>query len=363
MTWLWISVLLLGAGLMFMAYPGYPLLLALMRRPMVVAPEGNEMAVSVVLVAKHEAGRIEGRLRNLLDSDHPVREVIVVCDGCTDDTAAVASGLGVRVIEVKESQGKPAGVNAGVAAAESDIVVLCDARQRFEKETMGRLARWFSDPSTGAVSGALEIESAGTAKGKGVDAYWKLEKLIRRMESDMDSSVGCTGAVYAVRRSAFTPMPADTILDDVVVPMQIAASGLRVRFDAEALAFDPQQLDGNKELRRKIRTLAGNFQMLARYPRWMLPWGHRLWWKLILHKYLRLTGPLAMLLMVVASFALHPLAAIVVWGAFFGLAMIGKAMPKLGRLVSLPAGFVFLQWCIVRGFFYWMNRSEGGAWK
>ncbi|MBL9115408.1 MAG: glycosyltransferase [Verrucomicrobiaceae bacterium] len=363
MATVWIIVLLIAAFVLFMAYPGYPLLLALLPRPNVKPPLANDTPVSVVLVAKNESNRIESRIANLQASEHPIQEIILVCDGCTDETANLARARGAKVIEQPVSKGKPAGVNAGVAAASSEIVVLCDARQRFEHSTIRNLARWFSDSSTGAVSGALEIETAGTAQGRGVDAYWKLEKFIRRVESDLDSSVGCTGAVYAVRRTSFVPMPDDTILDDVVVPMEIAKRGDRVRFDPEALAYDPQQLDGAKELNRKVRTLAGNFQMMARYPEWMLPWGHRLWWKLICHKYLRLTGPVALALMIVATFALQPLVAWVLWGTFFGLAMLGRWKPSLVKAVSLPSGFVFLQWCIVRGFFYWLNRAEGGAWK
>jgi len=123
-------------------------------------------------------------------------------------------------------------------------------------------------------------------------------------ESDLDSAVGCTGAVYALRRACFQPLPEDTLLDDVVEPMLIAAQGKRVRFDATALAYDPQTLDGALEQRRKVRTLAGNFQMLTRYPAWMLPGGHRLWWQLVLHKYLRLAGPFLLMLTLAASLAL-----------------------------------------------------------
>jgi cellulose synthase/poly-beta-1,6-N-acetylglucosamine synthase-like glycosyltransferase len=201
-----------------------------------------------------------------------------------------------------------------------------------------------------------------------VDAYWRLEKAIRQWESDLDSSVGCTGAVYAIRRSAFNSIPADTILDDVVVPMQIAAQGLRVRFDATALAFDPQTLSGEKETRRKVRTLAGNFQMFSRYPSWLLPWSHRLWWKLALHKYLRLAGPALLLMAMISSLMLveHVFYrwALIAQIAFYGAALAGWLMPgfKL-RVLSLPAGFVFLQVCVVRGLVSWLNMDVKGGWR
>jgi cellulose synthase/poly-beta-1,6-N-acetylglucosamine synthase-like glycosyltransferase len=201
-----------------------------------------------------------------------------------------------------------------------------------------------------------------------VDAYWRLEKAIRQWESELDSSVGCTGAVYAIRRDAFTPMTADTILDDVVVPMQIAAQGLRVRFDPAALAYDPQTLGGEKETRRKVRTLAGNFQMLSRYPSWLLPWGHRLWWKLMLHKYLRLAGPALLVLAFLSSLMLRDHVfyrwALIAQIAFYGAALTGWMMPGLKlRALSLPAGFVFLQVCVVRGFGSWLSMDSKGGWR
>lgn len=369
---IWMLIFWSAAGLLFLAYPGYPLVLRLLARQRSVPPVADSsLSVSAVLVVRNEETRIEPRLRNLLDCAIPLHEVIVVCDGCTDATAIIARSINnpaVRIIEMTEPKGKPAGVNLGVQSANADVVVLCDARQRFEPETIPRLVRWFMDSTTGAVSGALEIDAATSASGQGVDAYWRLEKFIRQSESDLDSCIGCTGAVYAVRRASFQLLPEDIILDDVVVPMLIAHTGQRVRFDASARAFDPQTLDGAVEQRRKLRTLAGNFQMLARYPRWVLPGGHRLWLPLILHKYLRLTGPALMAIAVVTSLVLahHALffLAAITQGFFYTLAIVGfVSRGRLGKTLALPAGFVLLQWCVVRGFAFWLTNNQRGGWR
>lgn len=369
----------LAALLLMFTYAGYPVLLALLVRmrgskrqdPGAAVAKGLE--ASVVLVARNEEARIAARLENLVDTNAAgLRELIVVCDGCTDGTAAAAEAFPdkrVRVLRVEPGRGKPAGVNAGVAAATCEVVVLCDARQRFLPDTLPRLLAWFADPSTGAVSGALEIEPSTSGTGQGVDAYWKLEKLIRRLESDLDSSVGCTGAVYALRRGAFEPIADDTLLDDVVIPMQLAARGLRVRFCPQALAYDPQTLGGTAEHRRKVRTLGGNFQMLFRHPAWLLPWGHRLWWKLIAHKYLRLAGPLLLTLLLITSWLLRGqpfyLFAFTAQACLYAGAVLTWLRPEMKvRLLGMAAGFLFLQVCIVRGFFWWwgMKKTQAG-WK
>ncbi len=367
------------ALLLVFTYAGYPVLLALLARAYGAHPQdpGTQvvggMEAAVVLVARNEEARIKARLENLLATDAAgLREVIVVCDGCTDGTAAVAEAFPderVRVLRVEPGRGKPAGVNAGVAAARSEVVVLCDARQRFLPDTIPRLLAWFAEPSTGAVSGSLEIEPSAGGTGQGVDAYWRLEKLIRRLESDLDSSVGCTGAVYAVRRTAFEPVANDTLLDDVVIPMQLAARGLRVRFCPQALAYDPQTLEGPAEHRRKVRTLGGNFQMLFRHPAWLLPWGHRLWWKLIAHKYLRLAGPLMLMVLLITSWLLRGhlfyLLAFTSQACLYAGAAVAWRMPGLKlRLLSMAAGFLFLQVCIVRGFFWWLGMKPARTgWK
>ncbi len=367
----------LTAFLLFFTYAGYPLLLWLLVRQWRSSghaapgcPAG--LSLSIVLVVRNEQARIAARLENLAaTATRALREIIVVCDGCTDGTGAVAAafpGAGVRVLKVEPGRGKPAGVNAGVAAATGDVVVLCDARQRFTADTLPRLAAWFGCPLTGAVSGALEIEPSAGGIGQGVDAYWRLEKLIRRLESDLDSSVGCTGAVYAIRRSAFKPIPEDTLLDDVVIPMNIVAEGLRVRFCPEAVAFDPQTLSGPSEHRRKVRTLAGNFQMLFRHPQWLLPWRHRLWWKLIAHKYLRLAGPLLLAALLGLSWVLRAQPcywlALLLQAGFYCAALLAWCLPQVGgRLPGMAAGFLFLQFCIARGFWYWATLKSKKGWK
>jgi cellulose synthase/poly-beta-1,6-N-acetylglucosamine synthase-like glycosyltransferase len=325
--------------------------------------------VSVVLVAHNEASRIAGRLQNLLESDYPPNrlEIIVVSDGSSDTTAGIAAnaaGQHATVIMLPTRMGKAAGLNAGVAAAHGEVVVFADARQSFAPSTIKELSRALLDPCVGAVSGELEIADSHDGIGKGIDAYWRLERSLRRSEAAVDSCIGCTGAVYAIRRSVFTPLPEGTILDDVVIPMQIALRGLRIGFCSEARAFDPQALDAANETRRKRRTLAGNFQMLFRYPGWLLPWRNRLWWQLLAHKYLRLLGPLFLIAAAVANAALIAFPFYRVSAAlqitFYACAVAGMFFRS--RIFSIPAGFVFLNYNVIRAFGQYLGRSASAGW-
>lgn len=360
----WASIVLLGY-----TFAGYQWVIALAARcrrrteaPAGPAPEG----VAVVLAACDEEARIGARVKNLRESRCPV-EVVVCSDGSRDGTVEEARAAGARVLEFAGRRGKAACLVDAIATVDKQIVVLTDARQVFTPDTIPRLARHFADPCIGAVSGILRIGDPTTSAGAGVNTYWKLETQIRQAESEFDSCVGCTGAVYAIRRSLFRPIPPDTILDDVVIPMQAALAGSRVVYDSTAEAFDPQPLDPGAETRRKTRTLAGNYQMLMRYPGWLLPWRNRLAWQLISHKYLRLGGPFFLMGALIGSGALHrePFyrGCLIGQAALYALALAGLGLPGVrARALSVPAGFAFLNFMTLRGLFRYLFGPKSGAW-
>ncbi len=365
-------------GALFYTFLGYPVLIGLLARvagrTSLKAAPANPPSVSVVLVAFNEEARIVPRVENLLAASYPADklDVLVVTDGSTDGTVAKLRALAdprVRVLAREQRSGKSACLNAAIPQARGELVVLCDARQRFAPHTIPELVANFSDPTLGAVSGSLEIDPAATGVGGGVDLYWKLEKFIRASEGRFSSTIGATGAVYAIRRELFQPIPDDTLLDDVVIPMQIAVNHRRrVSFDPTAPAYDPQTTDPAKEKRRKLRTLAGNFQMLAHHPGWVLPWRTPLWWQLLSHKYSRIVAPVLMVTMLAsnAMLAEQPFYRLVFGAhlAFYALALMGLALPALKwKLFSVPAGFVFLNLMTVGGCVNWLRGAyRQGKW-
>ncbi|MCX8155896.1 MAG: glycosyltransferase family 2 protein [Verrucomicrobiae bacterium] len=330
--------------------------------------------MDIILVAHNEAQRIEARVKNLLASTYPPEKLrlIVVTDGCTDATAhlaRVAGGHRVKVLEQFPRQGKAAGLNAGVAAATAEVIVFADARQQFAPDAIACLVRHLMQPGVGAVSGNYSLHPPADNVGSGVDVYWRLEKFLRQAESRWDSTIGCTGAIYAIRRELFVPLPSDTILDDVVIPMQIVQRGWRVAFAPDAHAWESTPLLVGREFQRKRRTLAGNFQMLFRYPQWLLPWRNRLWWALLCHKYLRLWAPLGLLVLLMVNLRLagaSPLYSVGLYlqAAFYLGAFLGLLWPqRKNRLLMLPAGFVFLNAATVAGFWYYLRHGGQRGWS
>ncbi|HEY2342606.1 MAG TPA: glycosyltransferase family 2 protein [Chthoniobacteraceae bacterium] len=358
-------------------FVGYRILIAWFARRRPAKDESSlpepAPTVCAVVVAYNEERKIGARVENLLAAAYPAEKlrVLVVSDGSDDGTVAKVTALEnprASAIALPERRGKAAGLNAALAAIDEEIVVFTDSRQQFPPETIAQLAAHFGDPQIGAASGSLEIRDAKSSAGQGIGAYWQFEKAIRADESRWDSCIGCTGAVYAIRRAAFTPIPEDTVLDDVVIPMQIARQGFRVVHDPSAIAVDPQPLEPVAEQRRKRRTLAGNFQMLFRYPQWLAPGKSRLWWQLLSHKYLRLAAPVWLAVAFVSSATLLAIpiyrAAFFVQAAMYGCALAGLCFPTLkSKAFSLPAGFVFLNFTTLQAFWHYLNCANLHQWQ
>jgi len=289
------------------AYCGYPLVLLLWKwwapRPVQKAP--LEPDVTLVLAAFNERDNIRQKILNCLSLDYPREklQIIVSLDGPTDGTEVVAltfASQGVQLSYAPKHVGKAAAINSAVARAQGSVLVFVDARQVLNRNVIRELAANFSDGSVGAVSGELVLARGGTGESGGVGLYWRYETLIRTLESQIHSVVGATGALYAIRRRFFRELPPDTLLDDVVVPMSVVLNGGRVVLDRSARAFD-QPVEPEKEFGRKVRTLAGNFQLLARMPQLLSPWRNPVFFQFVSHKVTRLFVPYLLVALLVAN--------------------------------------------------------------
>jgi len=304
----WASALTIGY-----VYVGYPLLLAVWAR--LFGREEREdqgrflPGVSIVLAARNEAHRLAARIENLLALDYPAdrRQIIVVSDGSTDRTLdALAVFGGLIDIVVVPFGGKALALNAGVARASHPILVFTDARQTFATDALQALVAPLRDETVAGVTGALlfDCDPAASTIADGVSVYWKYETQLRRLESTLTSTLGATGAIYALRRSLWRDLPADTILDDVLAPMRAVLAGQRIVYEERAKAYDRTPADSHAESRRKIRTLAGNVQILWLEPRLLIPFINPVWFQYYSHKIGRLVVPYAMLSLFFANIAL-----------------------------------------------------------
>jgi cellulose synthase/poly-beta-1,6-N-acetylglucosamine synthase-like glycosyltransferase len=382
--------------LLVYVYVGYPVVAGLRARlrPMPRRRARIEPTVSLLVIAHNEEDRIEGRIDNLLALDYPKDrlEIVIASDGSTDETVARAlryghAGVAVRAFE--QRRGKSATLNAAAPLLRGEIVLFADARQRFDAGSLRAIVDSFADPAVGAVSGELMLSAGAGTAGQGAAVYWRYEKFIRESEGRADSTVGATGAIYAIRRELFAPIPDDTILDDVLIPLRIVRQGYRVVFEPGARAYDAASATARQEFIRKARTCAGTFQLFAREPWLLSPWRNRLWFETVSHKALRLALPLLHAGLLVATLiawgqtpmhgATQGLATLRAGGAdpmygwalaaqllFYGAALVGYARRDARRrsfVFSVPCAICLLSWASLVGFARFVTNRQQAAWE
>lgn len=364
----WISL-----GVIFYTYFGYPLLLwvgASLFRKRHERRDGFP-SVSMVVAAWNEEGLIRKKIENLLSQNYPKGkiELIIVSDGSTDRTNEILKEFAslIRYDAFEEHRGKAAALNKGVELARGEIIVFADVRQEFEPDAVKNLAANFADKTVGSVSGELVLRDQSNAVGEAIDFYWNYEKWIRNKESCIDSMVGATGAIYAIRKGLYRPIPSDTILDDVLIPMQIVLVGYRAVFEPTAIAYDRKVTHYQAELRRKIRTLAGNYQILLLCPALLNPFRNRLFFFYLSHKILRLLIPFFLIFLLTANLFLSGVFYrffLMVQLAAYCLGIAGTLLQREKlpyRIVTVPAAFLVLNYAAMMGFVHYL-RSNGKVW-
>lgn len=360
-----------SAAFIVFVYMGYPAWLCVRarfrKRRVIQAPITPN--VSIILAVRNGAKYLAAKLRNLSELDYPDDrlEIIVVSDGSTDETNRILSKQAsprLTSLLLSEHRGKAEALNRGMDTARGEVLFFTDARQTISRDALRHIVSNFADPSVGCVSGELLFGKASPDQSsQGMGLYWNMEKRMRYWESEGDSSVGVTGAIYATRSSLTPRIPQGTILDDVYVPMRIAQQGARVIFESRSIAWDEAPEHAEREFQRKVRTLVGNYQILQIAP-WLLNRSNPLLFEFICHKLLRLLVPFALILTFFTSMFLNSpfyraVFAIQVVGCL--LAGLGSLRPRLGvlsRIANVALTFLVLNAAAAVALFYFISGKK-----
>lgn len=346
MATLSIYAFLICAGLIFYVIAGYPLVLGWLarrngRRP---AKQNQLKSVSILIAVYNGEAFLRDKLQSVMGLDYPreLLEIFVLSDGSTDDTAAIArefADQGVQLFELPKG-GKPVALNFGIQKAIGEILVLTDVRQVLEPASIREMVSCFADPTIGVVSGDLPFRKARDSEESNTSLYWRYERWMRKRLGELGSTFGATGPFYGMRRSLARQMPPETLLDDMYLPLGAFFEGYRVIVDEQARAIDyPLSIQG--EFRRKVRTLAGNYQIMQQFPR-LLTLRNPMLFHFLSYKLGRLLLPVFFVVMFVASFGLPwpvRLWALIPQLLFYALAILDLWVPSQSaiRRASGPA--------------------------
>jgi len=366
-----------AAFLVLYTYAGYPLWIyfrsRLQPRPQ---QRGSALpSVTIILAVHNGAALLRQKVAHLLSLDYPQDrlDIAIISDGSTDGTDKILEefrGSRIRCTRCSEHNGKAAALNLGMQTATGEILLFLDIRPWIESNALQFLISNFADPSVGCVAGELVLSEDGHDAGaKAIGGlYWKYERWIRNSEAAVDSPLGVYGGFYAVRRNLARALPNGVILDDMLLPLSIIRQGYRSVVDLRARVYDiwPNNLRG--EFHRKVRTLAGNFQLLQIAP-WLLSKQNRLRFELISHKLLRLLVPLLLLILLVSSLFLAShsvmyMGALASQVVFYLFAAMGssRVYPLLTRISGPASAFCMLNAAVVVGFYKFLF-TKGPLWK
>ncbi len=367
----WLSL----AGVLY-TYVGYPALMWLLARlrprPWQVAP--ITPSISVVLAIHNGVMLLPHRIQHLIGLDYPnVAEIIIVSDGSTDGTAELLARQHhprVRSIVLEEHGGKAVAVNAGMAVATADVIVFVDLRPDVAPGAIRQLVGNFADGKVGCVAGNLKLRQDGHDEASTAVSgfYWKYEQWLRICEAVVDSPVGVPGCFYAIRRELAVQLPTGIILDDMFQPLSIIRQGYRSVVDLHAYVYDnlPKNVEG--EFHRKVRTLAGNFQLFHLAP-WTLTLQNRVLFQLVSHKIMRLLVPYLLVLMLVSTIALSAHSSLCAAFAalqilLWAVAIVGLrySIPLLHRIAAPAGALLALNAAAVAGLYKFLF-TRGPLWK
>lgn len=368
----WISILML-----IYTYLGYPLILAL-----IVLFKSNPVKrgdfqpfVSLIVPAYNEEGVIEEKIKNSLNIEYPRDkfEVIIASDGSTDGTNEIARGYACadeRVILLKfpRNRGKISVLNDAVSKARGEIIVFSDASSMIDPKAVRNLVSHFKDESVGCVSGVYKVLKRDLSPmGKQEDLYWRYETFIKRKESQIGSTVGAHGSLYAIRKELYPYPDGATINDDYIIPMRVIRQGYRVSYEPEAVAFEEaERMEG---FGRRARIGAGNYQQLKELKALIRPLKGLLLFEFISHKLLRLCSPFFLIIAFGANLILFGTAPIyrLTLSAQLLFYLSAVVFPLLGRIgvkakfAMMPFYFILINSASLMGLYKIMRGKV--VWK
>lgn len=363
-------------------YFGYPLLLLLIGKLYSNPVKKSDFfpTVTVVISVWNEEDVIESKIQNLLSLDYPKEklEIFIGSDGSTDQTNTIVEKFkseNVFLIASAERRGKMVMNNKLVAKSKAEIIVFSDARQIFKTNAIKELVFNFADSHIGCVSGELVFSEKGGGTAKGVGLYWRYEKFLRNQESKVHSMLGATGAIYAIRRELYIPIPEECVLDDVFVPLKIIQKGYRAIFDSDVIAFDKAADNPREEYSRKVRTLFGNYQIFSMCLSLFNPLKSPIAIQLFSHKFLRVLVPFFMIgiffiniLLINQNLYKHILSLQL---AFYGLAFLGMCtrdnkegfLRGVSKVSCVPYIFCLLNFSALMGFVRFIQSNQAVVWE
>jgi cellulose synthase/poly-beta-1,6-N-acetylglucosamine synthase-like glycosyltransferase len=369
-------------GIAFYAYLGYGILLYLLvkiknlivKKPNFINQELPE--VTLLVAAYNESDYVVDKVKNTIQQNYPSDKlkIVFVTDGTTDDSIEkLKSFEQVKVYHSHDRKGKMAAINRVMPLIESPITVFTDANAMLNTDAIRSMVEHFVNPKVGVVAGEkqiLKVSENNAEVGEGL--YWKYESFLKKLDSELYSTVGAAGELYAIRTSLFQTLETDTLLDDFVLSLRICSKGYVTAYEPSAKAMETASLNIAEELKRKVRISAGGIQSVLRLQTLLNPFKHGwLTFQYLSHRVLRWTlVPVFLVLMPIVNLFLldNPLyqLSLFLQVAFYSLAILGYVFEKKGKkfkALYVPYYFSFMNYAAILGFKRFYSNQQAVTWE
>ncbi|MES2062078.1 MAG: glycosyltransferase family 2 protein [Bacteroidota bacterium] len=384
-----IAVFWISLFIAFYTFVGYGFLLyfiikikrAFKGKPVLpVVADDNLPTCTLVVAAYNEEHFIEQKIANSLQLNYPQGKLkfVFVTDGSSDRTPEIiGQHPQIQLLHRPERAGKIAAVHRAMEYVDTEVVVFTDANTFLNAEAITRICRHYSDKTVGAVAGEkrVQIDASADASAAGEGFYWKYESALKKWDSELYSVVGAAGELFSVRRNLYQDVPADTVLDDFMISMLIAAKGYRIIYEPEAYALETASENVSEELKRKIRIAAGGIQSILRLQGLLLPFKFPvLSFQYVSHRVLRWTvTPFFLILAFITNFAVAFAGKGIIYELLFAgqvlfycLAIFGYIMEERHiriKILFIPYYFCVMNYAVVAGFIRYFTTQQSAVWE
>jgi biofilm PGA synthesis N-glycosyltransferase PgaC len=369
-------------GITFYAYVGYGILLYVLvkiKNLFVKKPNFNNQVlpeVTLLVAAYNESDYVVDKVKNTIAQSYPSDKlkIVFVTDGTTDDSIEkLKSFEQVKVYHSDERKGKMAAINRVMPLIKSPITVFTDANAMLNTDAIKSMVEHFVNPKVGVVAGEKQIIKVSENNAEvGEGLYWKYESFLKKLDSELYSTVGAAGELYAIRTSLFQTLETDTLLDDFVLSLRICSKGYVTAYEPSAKAMETASLNIAEELKRKVRISAGGIQSVLRLQTLLNPFKHGwLTFQYLSHRVLRWTlVPVFLVLMPIVNLFLidNPFYQLSLFFqvAFYSLAILGYVFEKKGKkfkALYVPYYFSFMNYAAILGFKRFYSNQQAVTWE
>ncbi|MBB5394718.1 glycosyltransferase family 2 protein [Mucilaginibacter sp. AK015] len=373
----------------FYTFVGYGFLLyfiikikrAVKGKPVIPAVADDGLPTCTLVVAAYnEEHFIAQKIANSLQLNYPAGKLkfVFVTDGSTDRTAEII-GLHpqIQLLHRPGRAGKIAAIHRAMEYVETEVVVFTDANTFLNPEAITRICRHYSDKTVGAVAGEkrVQIDASADASAAGEGFYWKYESALKKWDSELYSVVGAAGELFSVRRDLYQDVPSDTVLDDFMISMLIAAKGYRIIYEPEAYALETASENVSEELKRKIRIAAGGMQSILRLKNLLFSFKYPvLSFQYVSHRVLRWTvTPFFLIVAFITNFAVAFAGKGFVYevlfagqALFYCLAIFGYIMEERHiriKVLFIPYYFCVMNYAVIAGIIRYFTTQQSSVWE